>query len=500
MKKPLVLIAIALLATATQAQFIADTNKSVLVSYGNHIKTLGKISGLSFFDGHVRVCISGMTFSAASSNASLSELRIDAGVQKIDRNITYITKNPVTGNIFYTKDNGKGSSELYELKPSAGGRASAEQIRMRKFQGSIIHPTFSPDGCIMVFSTNNMPGQGGCDLWYSEYRAGKWQTPHCFDVGINTKGNETTPCIAGRFLYFASDNNSHGYNIYVTRLIREEKSTDKGDVLLLRHGRTSRLSAPLNSGASDYGLVVDEASQQLFWIHNDGVDEQLMSALGRLDCVVLEGTITDYADNLRHLVGGTVEVAMADSPRQVLYRTYCDADGHFRVYLQSGKEYAVTFAARGYMAETRTLHPVRNDENQLVNVMPFNIGLQVARFDKQYTYSGIDIFGADASSDITEEAQGYLDPIVRILADSPRLRVSVTATRTRGDNPSFNQLLSNARLEELTHYFSVNGIDSGRITTAIVTEQKSTKASRKGRYADPQSQDGIDIIQFAFLE
>jgi hypothetical protein len=498
MKKPLALLALVLLTTATQAQFIADTNKSVSVSSGNHIKTLGKISGLSYFDGQMRVCISGMTFSATSSDASISELKIDAGAQKVDRNITYITKNPVTGNVFYTKDNGKGHTELYELKPAGGGRFSAEQIKMRKYQGSISHPTFSPDGCIMIFSTNDMPGQGGGDLWYSEYRGGKWQTPHCFDVGINTKGNEITPCIAGRYLYFASDNNSYGYKIYVTRLLREEKSTDKGSVLLLRHGRTMRLPAPVNSGDADYGLIVDEATQQLFWIHNDGVDEQLMSASGRLDCVVLEGNLTDYADDMRRLSGGSVEVALADNPRKILYRVYSDDDGHYRVYLQPEREYALTFVARGYMAETRTLRPRRNDENQLVNVMPYSIGLQVARYDKQYTYSGIDIFGADASSDIADGAQGFLDPIVRILADSPRLKVNITAKRTRGDNVSFNQLLCNARLEELIQYFVVSGIDAGRITTDIVAEQGTAKKGR--RTSSQPSEAESDVIQFTFIE
>ena len=485
MKKPLALLALVLLTTATQAQFIADTNKSVSVSSGNHIKTLGKISGLSYFDGQMRVCISGMTFSATSSDASISELKIDAGAQKVDRNITYITKNPVTGNVFYTKDNGKGHTELHELKPAGGGRFSAEQIKMRKYQGSISHPTFSPDGCIMIFSANDMPGQGGSDLWYSEYRGGKWQTPHCFDVGINL--GQSVFAEAYKLLSFLQ---------LSSHLVDE--STDKGSVLLLRHGRTMRLPAPVNSGDADYGLIVDEATQQLFWIHNDGVDEQLMSASGRLDCVVLEGNLTDYADDMRRLSGGSVEVALADNPRKILYRVYSDDDGHYRVYLQPEREYALTFVARGYMAETRTLRPRRNDENQLVNVMPYSIGLQVARYDKQYTYSGIDIFGADASSDIADGAQGFLDPIVRILADSPRLKVNITAKRTRGDNVSFNQLLCNARLEELIQYFVVSGIDAGRITTDIVAEQGTAKKGR--RTSSQPSEAESDVIQFTFIE
>ncbi|MEN2993645.1 MAG: hypothetical protein ABDH91_08870 [Bacteroidia bacterium] len=59
----------------------------------------------------------------------------------------------------------------------------------------------------IYFASDRPGGLGGTDIWYSEWKDGRWQSPVNLGPRINTSGNECYPFIAadGRTLYFASD-------------------------------------------------------------------------------------------------------------------------------------------------------------------------------------------------------------------------------------------------------------------------------------------------------
>jgi len=70
-------------------------------------------------------------------------------------------------------------------------------------------PAISPDGKILVFSSDRPGGYGGSDLWISfrKEKGGSWSEPLNMGPGINSSSNEISPSFHwdGETLYFSSD-------------------------------------------------------------------------------------------------------------------------------------------------------------------------------------------------------------------------------------------------------------------------------------------------------
>lgn len=114
---------------------------------------------------------------------------------------------------------------------------------------SIGHPCVTPDGRFLIFAGNLPGGQGGKDLWYSEFnrREKAWGTPVNMGPEINTKGNELFPTLGpDGNLYIASDGHPGmgGLDMFVCAKAGEKK-----------WGKPANLGAPLNSSSNDYGII-----------------------------------------------------------------------------------------------------------------------------------------------------------------------------------------------------------------------------------------------------
>ncbi len=114
---------------------------------------------------------------------------------------------------------------------------------MPKEEINLSHPAFSRQGRRLYFAADIPGGFGGFDLYYSDYKEGKWTTPVNLGDKINTEGDELYPVIAGdSMMYFASDGYP-GYgnlDIYQTTMKQDRFSTPKN------------MKTPVNSIGNDY--------------------------------------------------------------------------------------------------------------------------------------------------------------------------------------------------------------------------------------------------------
>ena len=115
--------------------------------------------------------------------------------------------------------------------------------------------TFSANGKFLVFTTcNNRDGFGGCDLFYSRLKNGKWISPRNMGPIINTPAWESQPSLSadGSALYFSSNrkNGEGGKDIWVS----------------LRGGIRNGWTMPVNLGPN-INTKDDEESP---FIHADG--------------------------------------------------------------------------------------------------------------------------------------------------------------------------------------------------------------------------------------
>ena len=82
------------------------------------------------------------------------------------------------------------------------------------------HPSLSPDGTYLVFSSDLTGTAGGLDLYVAKKEGEKWGNPENLGRHINTTGNELFACLdSHNNLYFSSDGlpGEGGYDIFVCR-------------------------------------------------------------------------------------------------------------------------------------------------------------------------------------------------------------------------------------------------------------------------------------------
>ena len=107
------------------------------------------------------------------------------------------------------------------------------------------------EGSEFLFYASDRAGtRGGLDIWWSEYRNGKWQAPVNAGDNVNTAGNEITPFFINEELYFSS--NAHlslgGFDI-----LRSKGYPRSFDL-------PENLGSPINSSYNDlyYIYAMDE--------------------------------------------------------------------------------------------------------------------------------------------------------------------------------------------------------------------------------------------------
>lgn len=115
---------------------------------------------------------------------------------------------------------------------------------------TISHPCLANNGNRMYFASDMTGGQGGTDLYYSDYHNGAWGEAVSLGKNINTSGNEMFPYVSDNddFLYFASDGHPGYGNLDIFC------SMYRGEQWL----KPANMKKPYNSIGNDFGLVLSD--------------------------------------------------------------------------------------------------------------------------------------------------------------------------------------------------------------------------------------------------
>lgn len=436
-----------------------------------------------------------MLFSAPYKDGVIYNADVDTAMLALDDEMNYVVKNPATGNLFYTKRNSKGRVLLYEQYLSEKGKKQVRQIKLDKFSSSIVHPTFSADGKIMVFSSNDEIGFGGYDLWYTELKGGKWNEPENLGQNINGVYNEFSPTISGDFLYFSTEGRSYScgnFEIYATRLISTQ--TMFGDTVYqfpIGHSKVQRLPAPFNSQFNDFGFIVNEQNNACFWISQPDTNagDRIYTFRGRPDCVAFDGTVSSYDDGF--VIPYAKVTAQPVDVKASPFSVWADSTGHYRLYLQPGSTYKVTFSARNYLSNTETLTASRASEETVVSVQPYSPTLITFKRHYQHPYWCNVIFGSNGGADLTSRGKETIDPLIRFLRENTHLQLKITAVCSLHE-ASFDKMLNTARLQSLLEYMTSMGIPALEVKTATLETSWMTSPEAETVYNN--------AILFSFTE
>jgi outer membrane protein OmpA-like peptidoglycan-associated protein len=357
-----------------------------------------------------------------------------------------------------------------------------------------MHPTLSEDGKILYFATDILDGFGGFDIYYSNRTKEGWDLPNNLGSSINTEGYEVFPFIDNDTLYFASDFHvgMGGLDIF-----RTTKS---------RSGRWSplqNLRSPINSGADDFGYIVDYQSEKLdtvlqvgyFTSNREGNDdiykyskvllppkkiipppvEEIVDtteiAGGEpeyrfiLELNTIESIFEKIDDPSSGVIGKdrlpNTKVQISFGDQSLTIET--DENGQYEMELTLNQFYNFFGSKGGYLNNSTTFssQEITKDAERPNRRFKVDLELNKEIIGKEFTLENI--YYDLARFEIRSDAEPTLNILSRMLQENPGLRIQLSShTDCRGNN-DYNEWLSQQRAESAVKHLIGKGIDADRL-------------------------------------
>lgn len=481
MRFPLTFCLVALGAMA----WAQETNLSVMATQVKGAQR-GRIENLSIVDGRLCFQCDGFMLSSPIAHKTAQGCDVDVNLRGIDERMDYVTRNPLTGQLYYTKP----TKTFRETKTTLYGydaeRRKATRVSLGGYDGEVVHPTFSSDGTTMVFASQATGGMGGYDLWFCLWDGETWGTPQPLGSNVNSEADETTPCISGEYLYFSSNReqgDSGRFDLFACRLVSAEKV--HGDTIFrfpIGKGKVQRLMQPFNSARENCELAYDASQGCGFYVARDARDyDRLYSFAGSIASVRLAGKAECYylwssGENAAAKANGEkasnmepVEIAVYDATRPhstPVYTTQSGKDGSYRLYLQPNGKYNVAFSQAGAFRATLAVETKHENADNIVEDKHENVRLDCLRTNHEYAFPREAFFAHPVATDLSKEGEAFVQQAAQFLIDNPKLRLYVTCVYTERDT-AFNQLLCFAREDAIEQLLWRQGVPARVLNNAV---------------------------------
>lgn len=411
----------------------------------DNVKLPWGLYNLSVVDGRLYGCSDGMMMTDVLSGDYVWAMQPDTLLKRMHDGLQYVVRNPRDKRLYFcvTTD---GVSQLYVRVKDKGwlGRKN-RRVTLRGWTDEINHPTFSADGNYMVFSSRGKGSLGGYDLWCSHWNGKTWDAPVNMGARVNSAGNEVHPTFYYDYLIFASDGlkDGRGYSLCATH-VRPYVSSD---MIIFDNYIVQRLPEPINSAVDDWEMAVDTAARCGYWISTRNGHEELFRFKGRLDGMMLQGTVTDPKGI--PLEGASVVVTHEG---RKIGAAQTRADGTYGLFIQPEVDCRVSVEKPDYFKKSYTFTSVRTDDNTLIAEMRYNVRLETMPMGTPIVYDSI--FGANAGTDPEPRRLEALNPVINFLRDNPEVEAHITLECDQTTDQTFNILLTEQRISSLRTYMS----------------------------------------------
>jgi len=342
--------------------------------------------------------------------------------------------------------------QLFVSKKQGPTWGEPEELPFNIDSISFGHPTISPNGKILYFTSKIAGGYGGKDIWKCSYddKAKTWGTPENLGASVNTVGDEVFPYIADddKTLYFSS--NYHigmgGLDIFKVEKDASGKFTNPPE----------NLKSPMNSAGDDFGIIFEGKKVRGYFSSNrdggKGNDDIYSFVLPPL-VFNLTGTVVSEENNepvqnaLIHLKGSNGD----------LFELKTGLDGKYTFKLKENTSYEVTVATdkntisqsfkAGFLA-TQDLGKLttvaENESKDFIKDFALTPVKQEIRFPA--------VLYELSKADLKPESKDSLNFLYQTLINNPGIVIELQAhTDSRGSDTK-NQLLSEARAKSCVDY------------------------------------------------
>ena len=408
-------------------------------------------TGESFFftstrgeDRHERIFISSRIMSGWSTpkHIKLSSVLSNVGSPFISYDNTQL---------YFTQCSYGGSCDIYRAVKSGDSwrvELVGRPISTRRHWEA--HPSLSPDGRRLFFSSIRRGGKGGKDIYMSRRTLRGWSSPVPLN-DINTSGDEVSPYIHidGHTLYFSSDGYDDGYgklDFYVCRIDEYGKCSD------IRNMGTS-----INDSSEQYSIRTSRDGRVGYYATNS-----YEGGSGGLDIYRYELEKEGRATPTSILLG---EIKNTENLEVMYAAVYIDAIPVPLVTITGSKYISIMgdtpmihlqCTAAGYMPYDTLLYPNTSSQVMYQDIIlrPIKIG---ARYKLNSIHFSTDVYTLDSVS------MRQVERLAVFMMENPSVEIDVEGHTDSRGGESYNFLLSSRRANSIVEALVAFGVDSSRM-------------------------------------
>lgn len=390
--------------------------------------------------------------------------------------------------------------KIFFSNSSGGSWSEPEPLPFQKDRINYMHPCMAADGVTLYFASNDPDGWGGFDI-YSAVRTAKtetgWTEPKLLGRSINTSANDAFPVLDADTLYFASEGHTGmgGFDVFKTY------KTDK-----TAWAPPINLKAPINSGADDFGLIIDHKTDKsgVHAPHNPGdlirsgfLTTNRAGGAGGDDIykfeqrvpvpkpvpidttppkpivykMILEGYVLEKifavaADPNSGILGRkpleNARVEASFSGKKQVFTV--KSDGLFTLELAENTDYLFTATYDDYLTNTARFSTKGVGKDPQNPVQTFELEIVLDRIYKNREIVLDNIYYDYDKWDIRPDAEPTLNKLADILRQNARINIQLGSHTDCRGNDGYNQNLSQKRAESAVNYLISRGIDPARLS------------------------------------
>lgn len=465
MKKHNLLFLALMLTISLRAQYVVPLTAT---PQGN-VRIPWSLENLSIVDNQLFGYSEGVLLSSPISNDHIHSLQPDTTLAPLVPNANYVIRNPRDSMLYFTRHDEDGITRLYSYHKQRFKKI--HRIDIRGWHRDICHPTFSPSGNLMIFTSRGKVGLGGYDLWCSLWNGHQWSRPINMGNAINTAGNEIDPVFYRNHLIFASDSiqkQQSGYHLYAVS-VRDASNID--DIIFDSYV-IQPIPDPINGIGNDMNIAFDKSSDQGFWISTRTGKKELYHFKGLIDGVTVSGTITD---NLHRPIA-QAEITLSIQDR-IAASTLSDNEGHYSLFVLPNN-YLLQIAKKNHFNFTKELSVTQNDHRTLISSLTQNATLSSLPTNRQIMLQHV--FNQSADIELSSQAHSELQPIINFLRDNPNVTAEFSVYCDYSDDETFNNALIEHRINNLYKYLSSYIPQRRQISIKNGNEMEEIESSESG--------------------
>ncbi|NNL93279.1 MAG: OmpA family protein [Saprospiraceae bacterium] len=398
--------------------------------------------------------------------------------------------NKTFDEIFFTRCVSEGRDgqfcKIYYSKRFNGYWVEPEPIMFFDDKTNFYHPTLIENDSVLIFSA--APDGKSYDLFYSERIGDGWSEAAIMPSVINSLGNEKFPTAYNDTLFFASDGHPGfgGLDVFKTYV------NDDGS-----WARPKNMGFPINSGADDFGLIVEqsftpsenivlegfftssrnysnlddifffsiypeeEAEEEAEEEETEEVDEEIAEyqiyLAGRVvEVVYQDGDPNKEVTGKNPISNAFLNIETPDST----FSMNSDSNGRFLFEANSG-QYKLIAKMQGFLSDKADV--IIPDRSTLKADTTINIEIDLDKIVYDAEIVIPNIYYDYNKWNVRDDAKPSLNSLEELLVLNPRINIELGShTDCRGED-DFNLDLSQKRAQSVVTYLTQNGISGNRL-------------------------------------